>query len=89
MWLHAFAYLPSAAINSLLLIVGDTETNFTYLLDDTAVWLIVFWAANAGLIAHTFTFLIYLLYVIVKLGSTGYTMLFIIYGLQAAFMQYY
>ena len=89
LWLHSLSYLPSAAINSLYLIVGKEETDFTYLLDDTAIFLIVYWSANAGLLTHVLAFNIYLICLILNFGSTGYWVMFLVYTLQAMYMQYF
>ena len=89
MWLHALSYVPAALMNTLYLLVGDSKANFTALLDDTSVFLIVYQASNMGIITHTLTFGLYLVLVILNYSNIGYWTLFVLYTGIAAYTQWF
>ena len=92
MWLQALSYIPSAAINSFYLMTRNDkseESNFTFLLDDTAIWLIVYWTANAGLFTHTLSAFVFLVYVVRNFSTKGYWMMFLFYLVNAIYLNYF
>ena len=82
---HGFAYIPSALLASLWLIFGYDQNDFTFLLDDTAIWLIVYSSANLGLLTHVLGFFLYTIYLIINIDSWAYWMLWVLYVGYAAF----
>ncbi len=88
-WLHFAAYFPTAMLGSLYLVLEGKKNSFTAFLDDSAIWFIVYYTGNLGLVLHSTGFLLYLIYVIIEFDSWAYWLLFLLYVGFAAFTQFF
>ena len=93
-WLHTIAYFPAVTITSLYLIFGDQKSQWTHLLDETTIWLIVFFAPNVGLIAHTLGLNIFMFSAIwkrvrSKQHASDYWTTFVLYTIFAFYTHFF
>ena len=89
MWLHAITYLPTSLMGSLYYWFGDSESSFTHLLDDSFVWLMVYFTPNAGLVTHSIGWSVFLTYSIFSKESSNYFILLILYIAFAFYMHFF
>ena len=89
MWLHTFAYLPTASVSTLYFIFGRRGGSFANLVDDTAIAMIVYLSANLGVAIHTTGFLIFLAYAIFQSDSLAYWSLLALYTLFSLYTEFF
>lgn len=89
MWLHTLTYFPTATMSTLYYYFGESQNDFTHLLDETSVWLIVYLSPNFGLVTHTTALMLFLLYALFSSASVTYLLLITLYAGFAAYTHFF
>ena len=83
--------MPAVTITSLYLIFGNVESQWTHLLDETAVWLIIYMAPNLGVITQSLGLQVFLFSAIFSSAnnSSSTWILLLLYTLIATYTHFF